>query len=250
MANTCDFLYNLCKQQHSGVTTLFKLLLIEDDTTLFNEIKERLSQWSYDVYGITDFNHVMQEFAEVKPDLVIIDIQLPKFDGFHWCRMIRTHSNVPILFLSSRDHPTDMVMSMQLGADDFIQKPFHFDVLIAKVQATLRRVYNYNTEQVRINSWCGATVDFERNTVSNEKGSIELTKNEMYILKLLIDQKNKIVSRDNLMNSLWDDKRFISDNTLTVNVNRLRKRLGEIELGRFIETKVGQGYLAIEEDSP
>ncbi|WGG45636.1 response regulator transcription factor [Rossellomorea sp. DA94] len=227
-----------------------KLLLIEDDTTLFNEIKERLSQWSYEVYGINDFNHVMQEFTEVKPDLVIIDIQLPKFDGFHWCRMIRTHSNVPILFLSSRDHPMDMVMSMQLGADDFIQKPFHFDVLIAKVQATLRRVYNYNTEQVSIKTWCGATVDFERNMISNEIGSIELTKNEMYILKLLIEQKNKIVSRDTLMNKLWDDKRFISDNTLTVNVNRLRKRLEEIGLGRFIETKVGQGYLAIEEDSP
>lgn len=227
-----------------------KLLLIEDDITLFNEIKERLSQWSYEVYGINDFNHVMQEFAEVKPDLVIIDIQLPKFDGFHWCRMIRTHSNVPILFLSSRDHPTDMVMSMQLGADDFIQKPFHFDVLIAKVQATLRRVYNYNTEQVSIKTWCGATVDFERNMISNEIGSIDLTKNEMYILKLLIEQKNKIVSRDTLMNKLWDDKRFISDNTLTVNVNRLRKRLEEIGLGRFIETKVGQGYLAIEEDSP
>jgi two-component system, OmpR family, bacitracin resistance response regulator BceR len=250
MENTYDLLYNLCKRQVCGVIYLFKLLLIEDDATLFNEIKERLSQWSYEVYGITDFNDVIQEFAEVKPDLVIIDIQLPKFDGFHWCRMIRTHSNVPILFLSSRDHPTDMVMSMQLGADDFIQKPFHFDVLIAKVQATLRRVYNYNTEQVSIKTWCRATVDYERNTVSNERGSIELTKNEMYILKLLIDQKNKIVSRDALINSLWDDKRFISDNTLTVNVNRLRKRLEEIELGRFIETKVGQGYLAIEEDSP
>ncbi|MDQ0856907.1 MULTISPECIES: response regulator transcription factor [Bacillaceae] len=227
---------------------MFKLLLIEDDLTLFNEIKERLNQWSYDVYGITDFNKVMQEFSAVKPDLVIIDIQLPKFDGFHWCRMIRSHSNVPIIFLSSRDHPTDMVMSMQLGADDFVQKPFHFDVLIAKIQAILRRVYNYNTEQVSLKTWCNAAVDYERNTVTNETGSVELTKNEMFILKLLIEQKNKIVSRDKLMNSLWDDKRFISDNTLTVNVNRLRKRLDEIGLGQFIETKVGQGYLAAEEE--
>lgn len=230
------------------VKLLFKLLLIEDDLTLFNEIKERLNQWSYDVYGITDFNKVMQEFSAVKPDLVIIDIQLPKFDGFHWCRMIRSHSNVPIIFLSSRDHPTDMVMSMQLGADDFVQKPFHFDVLIAKIQAILRRVYNYNTEQVSLKTWCNAAVDYERNTVTNETGSVELTKNEMFILKLLIEQKNKIVSRDKLMNSLWDDKRFISDNTLTVNVNRLRKRLDEIGLGHFIETKVGQGYLAAEEE--
>jgi two-component system, OmpR family, bacitracin resistance response regulator BceR len=227
---------------------MFKLLLIEDDLSLFNEIKERLNQWSYDVYGITDFNKVMQEFSAVKPDLVIIDIQLPKFDGFHWCRMIRSHSNVPIIFLSSRDHPTDMVMSMQLGADDFVQKPFHFDVLIAKIQAILRRVYNYNTEQVSLKTWCNAAVDYERNTVTNETGSVELTKNEMFILKLLIEQKNKIVSRDKLMNSLWDDKRFISDNTLTVNVNRLRKRLDEIGLGQFIETKVGQGYLAAEEE--
>lgn len=229
------------------VNSLFKLLLIEDDTTLFNEIEERLTQWSYEVFGIHDFNKVLQEFTEYKPDLVIIDIQLPKFDGFHWCRMIRAHSNVPIIFLSSRDHPTDIVMSMQLGADDFIQKPFHFDVLIAKIQAILRRVYNYNSDKIELKTWCGAAVDYESNIVTLETNSIELTKNEMFILKKLIDQKNKIVSRDELMNSLWDDKRFVSDNTLTVNVNRLRKKLDEIDLGRFIETKVGQGYIAVEE---
>ncbi|WP_449599943.1 response regulator [Paenibacillus sp. Marseille-Q9583] len=228
---------------------MFKLLLIEDDSTLFNEIKERLTQWSYDVYGIQDFSNVTQEFIEIKPDLVIIDIQLPKFDGFHWCRMIRSHSNLPIIFLSSRDHPTDMVMSMQLGADDYIQKPFHFDVLIAKVQAILRRVYNYNTDNLELKTWCGATVDYERNVLTHEMGSIELTKNEIYILKLLIEKKNKIVTREELINSLWDDKRFISDNTLTVNVNRLRKKLDEIGLGSFIETKVGQGYMAIEEEA-
>ncbi|MBT2686681.1 response regulator transcription factor [Bacillus sp. ISL-47] len=228
---------------------MFKLLLIEDDSSLFNEIKDRLSQWSYDVYGIEDFSKVMQEFADVNPDLVIIDIQLPKFDGFHWCRMIRSHSNVPIIFLSSRDHPTDQVMSMQLGADDFVQKPFHFDVLIAKIQAILRRVYNYSAVQVKLKTWCGATVDFDQNTVTNEAGSIELTKNETYILKLLIERKNQIVSRDEIIISLWDDKRFISDNTLTVNVNRLRKKLDEIGLGSRIETKVGQGYMAGEEDT-
>lgn len=231
------------------VKHLFKLLLIEDDTTLFNEIKERLTQWSYDVYGIQDFSNVTQEFIEIKPDLVIIDIQLPKFDGFHWCRMIRSHSNLPIIFLSSRDHPTDMVMSMQLGADDYIQKPFHFDVLIAKVQAILRRVYNYNTDNIELKTWCGATVDYERNLLTHNLGSIELTKNEIFILKLLIEKKNKIVTREELINSLWDDKRFISDNTLTVNVNRLRKKLDELGLGVFIETKVGQGYMAIEEEA-
>lgn len=229
------------------VKSLFKILLIEDDETLFHEMKDRLTQWNYDVYGIQDFNKVIQEFTTIKPDLVVIDIQLPKFDGFHWCRMIRSHSNVPILFLSSRDHPTDMVMSMQLGADDFIQKPFHFDVLIAKLQATLRRVYNYNTEPVSLKTWRGATVDYEKNVVANETGSIELTKNEIFILKLLIEQKNKIVAREELIKSLWDDERFVSDNTLTVNLNRLRKKLDELDLGRFIETKVGQGYMATEE---
>lgn len=234
-------------QYRNVVASLFKIMLVEDDASLFNEIKERLSQWSYGVYGVQDFNRVIQEFTEVKPDLVIIDIQLPKFDGFHWCRMIRSHSNVPIIFLSSRDHPTDMVMSMQLGADDFVQKPFHFDVLIAKIQAILRRVYNYNNEQTELRTWCGATVDYTKNTVSNHLGSLELTKNEMYILNVLIEQKNQIVSREELIKRLWDDERFVSDNTLTVNVNRLRKRLGELGLGSFIETKVGQGYIAIEE---
>lgn len=228
---------------------MYKLLLIEDDRTLFQEIKERLSGWSYDVYGIKDFSQVMQEFAAVKPDCVIIDIQLPKYDGFHWCRLIRSRSNVPILFLSSRDHPADMVMSMQFGADDFIQKPFHFDVLIAKIQAIFRRVYDYNTEPNIVKTWCGATVDVERNLVVNETGTVELTKNEMFILKQLIEQKNKIVSREELIRSLWSDERFVSDNTLTVNVNRLRKKLDGLNLGQYIETKVGQGYMAKEEGS-
>lgn len=230
------------------VVILFKLLVIEDDKTLFNELKTRLTAWSYEVFGVTDFSHVMQDFSHVNPDLVIIDIQLPMFDGFHWCRMIRSHSNVPIIFLSSRDHPTDMVMSMQLGADDFVQKPFHFDVLVAKIQAILRRVYNYSTEKTELKTWYEATIDFEKNSVATANGSIELTKNELYILKILIEHKNKIVTRDHLINSLWNDKRFISDNTLTVNVNRLRKKLEKIGLGKYIETKVGQGYIAIEED--
>ncbi|TFD93665.1 response regulator transcription factor [Jeotgalibacillus sp. R-1-5s-1] len=226
---------------------MFKILLIEDDETLFKEIKDRLMDWQYEVYGVTDFQKVMVSFAEIQPDLVMIDIQLPKFDGFHWCRMIREHSNVPIIFLSSRDHPTDMVMSMNLGADDFIQKPFHFEVLIAKIQAILRRVYNYSTTSSVLRMWMGATIDMESNRVKNDQGMIELTKNEIFILKILVERKNKVVTRDYLINLLWDDQRFISDNTLTVNVNRLRKKLSEIGLGDAIETKVGQGYIAIEQ---
>lgn len=226
---------------------MFKLLLIEDDRTLFQEMEERLAQWSYDVHGIDDFSRVMDVFTAVEPHLVVIDIQLPKFDGFHWCRMIREHSNVPIIFLSSRDHPTDMVMSMNLGADDFVQKPFHFDVLVAKIQAILRRVYNYNTDQNELKTWLGSTIDYERNRVTNEKGVVDLTKNEILILKLLVEKKSKIVSREEIIHRLWEDERFVSDNTLTVNINRLRKKLSDIGLEEAIETKVGQGYIARKE---
>ncbi|MED4956990.1 MULTISPECIES: response regulator transcription factor [Paenibacillus] len=229
---------------------MFNIMLIEDDRSLFQEIKERLEQWSYGVHGVGDFGDVLREFTAIRPDLVVIDIQLPKYDGFHWCRMIRAHSNVPIIFLSSRDHPTDMVMSMQLGADDFIQKPFHFEVLIAKIQATLRRVYDYNTDRMELRTWRGAAVEYVRNTIRNGQGTIELTKNEMLILKMLIERKNRIVSREELIRSLWDNEHFVSDNTLTVNVNRLRKKLEEIGLGAYIETKVGQGYIATEEAAP
>ncbi|MCG7384646.1 response regulator transcription factor [Paenibacillus sp. ACRRY] len=226
---------------------MFKIMLIEDDESLFSEIKERLSQWSYDIYGIQDFSKVMQEYSDVQPQLVIIDIQLPKYDGFHWCRMIRAHSNVPIIFLSSRDHPTDMVMSMHLGGDDFIQKPFHFDVLIAKIQATLRRVYNYNTERIELRTWRGAAIEYVKNTLTLGSEAVLLTKNEMFILKVLVEHKNQIVTREELIRSLWDHEHFVSDNTLTVNVNRLRKKLEPIGLDGYIETKVGQGYMATEE---
>lgn len=222
-------------------------MLIEDDESLFSEIKERLSQWSYDVYGVRDFGKVMQEYSAIQPQLVIIDIQLPQYDGFHWCRMIRAHSNVPIIFLSSRDHPTNMVMSMHLGADDFIQKPFHFDVLIAKIQATLRRVYNYNTERIELRTWRGATIEYVKNTLTHNNESVLLTKNEMFILKVLVEHKNQIVTREDLIRSLWDHEHFVSDNTLTVNVNRLRKKLEPLNLDGYIETKVGQGYMATEE---
>ena len=226
---------------------MFKVMIIEDDATLFEELKERLRQWSYEICGVTQFDRVMQEFVENAPDLVIMDIQLPKFDGFHWCRMIRAHSTVPIIFLSSRDHPMDIVMAMQLGADDFVQKPFHFEVLLAKLQAILRRTYNYNTEPTPLKTWRGAAVEYMKNTIASDQGEVELTKNEMYILGLLLERKNTIVSREELMERLWKNEQFVSDNTLTVNVNRLRKKLETIGLDSYIETKVGQGYMATEE---
>lgn len=226
---------------------MFKIMMIEDDATLFEEMKERLALWSYEIYGVQQFDRVMQEFVEIVPDLLIIDIQLPKFDGFHWCRMVRAHSNVPIIFLSSRDHPMDMVMSIQLGADDYVQKPFHFDVLLAKIQAILRRTYNYNTEPTLLKAWRGAAIEYLKNTIANNQGRVELTKNEMFILARLLERKNTIVSREELIASLWKNEQFVSDNTLTVNVNRLRKKLEIIGLDSYVETKVGQGYMATEE---
>lgn len=221
------------------------ILLIEDDPSIFNEIKERFAQWTLHVQGPQDFKKVMDDFHEIKPQLVIIDIQLPAFDGFHWCREIRATSNVPILFLSSRDHPMDMVMAMQMGADDFVQKPFHMDVLIAKVQAILRRTFDYKDEHSDILIWNGAEIDFARSEVSISNTVIELTKNELFILRILLEKAGQIVSRDDLMRKLWDDERFVNDNTLTVNVNRLRQRLGEIGLEDVIVTKKGLGYMAV-----
>lgn len=225
-----------------------KVLLIEDDESIFSLIQERFLQWNIEVVGPESFQHVMSTFNHENPQLVLIDIQLPAFDGFHWCREIRAKSNVPILFLSSRDHPMDMVMAMQMGADDFVQKPFHMEVLIAKVQALLRRTYDYqemlqNNEDV----WCEAQINYDRALVNYNNQQVELTKNELFILKILVKAKGQIVSRDDLMRKLWDDERFVNDNTLTVNVNRLRQRLEDIGLVDVIVTKKGLGYMAVSE---
>lgn len=223
-----------------------KVLLIEDDTSIFQLIQEKFAQWGIDVIGPDNFQQIMQLFHVQHPQLVIIDIQLPAYDGFHWCREIRAQSKVPIIFLSSRDHPMDMVMAMQMGADDFVQKPFHMEVLIAKVQALLRRAYDYQEAVSEKTLWVGAHIDYDRAVISFEQRQIELTKNELFILKVLVQQVGQIVSRDELMRKLWDDERFVNDNTLTVNVNRLRQRLEEIGLTDVIVTKKGLGYMAVE----
>lgn len=222
-----------------------KIFLIEDDSSIFNLIKERFNLWSMEVVGPKDFKKVLDDFSKEQPHLVIIDIQLPAYDGFHWCREIRRVSKVPIIFLSSREHPMDMVMAMQLGADDFIQKPFHMDVLLAKVQALLRRTYDYTEENTDIKLWNGATVDFSKSMIYYDSHSIELTKNELYILRILLQNVDQIVSRDELIRKLWDDERFVNDNTLSVNVNRLRQKLEEIGLEEVILTKKGLGYMAV-----
>lgn len=226
---------------------LAKILIIEDDATLFNELKNRFEEWDYTIEGIEDFSNVMQTFIATSPELVIIDITLPKYDGFYWCRMIRDVSNIPIIFLSSRDHPTDMVMGMQLGADDYVQKPFNFDVLKAKVEALIRRSYEYHPQALDVFKFRDAIFDFKKLRVTLGDEEIELTKNEAFILSLLSQKVNQVVSRDEIIEALWDDARFISDNTLTVNVNRLRKRLEQIGLTQAIVTKTGYGYLLKEE---
>ncbi|MBS7344363.1 MAG: response regulator transcription factor [Caryophanon sp.] len=222
-----------------------KVLMIEDDASILTLIQERFAQWMIDVVGVDHFEHVLTQFHHEQPQLVLIDIQLPVFDGFHWCREIRMHSNVPIIFLSSRDHPMDMVMAMQLGADDFIQKPFHMDVLVAKVQALLRRTYDYKEAKTMTEQWCGAHIQYDRAIVTYNEQQIELTKNELFILQVLLEQKGHIVARDDLMRKLWDDERFVNDNTLTVNVNRLRQKLEELGLVDVIVTKKGLGYMAV-----
>lgn len=220
-----------------------KILIIEDDRTLMDELRERFQEWDYEVTGVSDFSNVMQDFIAAKPELVIIDITLPKYDGFYWCRMIRDVSNIPIIFLSSRDHPTDMVMGMQLGADDYVQKPFHFDVLKAKVEALIRRTYEYQSQALDVFRFREAVFDFKKLLVTSGELEIELTKNEAFILSLLSQNVDQVVSRDEIIEALWDDSRFISDNTLTVNVNRLRKRLESIGLHDAITTKTGYGYM-------
>ena len=221
------------------------IFIVEDDRTIFDSLKDRFEQWSFNVTGPDDFHDVMNSYVKEEPHLVILDIQLPAYDGFHWCREIRAVSKVPILFLSSRDHPMDMVMAMNMGADDYIQKPFHTDVLLAKVQALLRRAYAYGEDAPDVLEWNGAVIDMKRSVIRLEGQEVELTKNEFYILMVLVGSNNEIVSRDDLIRKLWDDERFVNDNTLTVNVTRLRQKLAELNLGEAIVTKKGLGYMAV-----
>src|SRR5690606_4112720 len=223
-----------------------KIFIVEDDLAIFQSLKENLEKWGMHISGPGNFQDVMAGFSEEQPHLVIMDIQLPVYDGFHWCREIRAVSKVPIIFLSSRDHPMDMVMAMQMGADDYVQKPFNSDVLMAKIQATLRRVYSYGEEaSTDVIEWNGAVIDLKRGMIRMGASEAELTKNEFFILTVLVESKDKIVSRDELIRKLWDDERFVNDNTLTVNVTRLRQKLAELGLENAIMTKKGLGYLAV-----
>lgn len=223
------------------------IFVVEDDAAIFASLKDLLEQWSFHVVGPESFQDIMTPFTESAPQLVIMDIQLPAYDGFHWCREIRSVSNVPIIFLSSRDHPMDIVMAMNMGGDDYIQKPFHTDVLLAKIQATLRRAYSYADaeETTEMLQWNGAVIDLKRCVIERNGREIELTKNEFFILSIMVESNDEIVSRDELIRKLWDDERFVNDNTLTVNVTRLRQKLSDLGLEGAIVTKKGMGYMAV-----
>ncbi|MDC0701818.1 response regulator transcription factor [Priestia sp. AB] len=220
-----------------------KILIVEDDDKIYELVKEKFEQWSFEVAGVEDFQKVMEVFIGESPELVILDVNLPVYDGFYWCQQIRTVSKTPIVFLSSREHPMDIVMAMNVGADDYIQKPFNLDVLVAKVQALLRRTYSYGDTVSDVIEWNGAVLDLKKGSLHYNDQEIHLTKNEFFILRLLLEERGKIVSREELMRRLWEDEKFVSDNTLSVNITRIRTKLEEIGLNDKIVTKKGQGYL-------
>ncbi|MDM8149634.1 response regulator transcription factor [Priestia megaterium] len=220
-----------------------KILIVEDDDKIYELVKEKFEQWSFEVAGVEDFQKVREVFIAESPELVILDVNLPVYDGFYWCQQIRTVSKAPIVFLSSREHPMDIVMAMNVGADDYIQKPFNLDVLVAKVQALLRRTYSYGDTISDVIEWNGAVLDLKKGSLHYKDQEIHLTKNEFFILRLLLEERGKIVSREELMRRLWEDEKFVSDNTLSVNITRIRTKLEEIGLNDKIVTKKGQGYL-------
>lgn len=222
---------------------MYKILIIEDDKALCDNIKKAISNWGYDTVSIENFDNILGEFANHNPHLVIIDINLPYYDGFYWCKKIREISKVPIIFLSSRDSNMDIIMAVNMGGDDFVTKPFSMDVLLAKIQAVIRRTYSYGENEGLIIECNGAILNINDGTLTYKGMRLELTKNEFKILQLLMRNRGKIISRDRIMRALWESEYFISENTLTVNVNRLRKKLEDAGLENFIVTKKSQGYM-------
>lgn len=220
----------------------YRILVVEDDFALAKIMKQQIELWGNEVSLVTDFQNVLSTFLEYDPQLVLMDIKLPFFNGYHWCSEIRKVSNVPILFISSAADNMNIVMTMNMGGDDFIAKPVDTDVLMAKMQAILRRTYDM-AGKIPVLEHRGAILNLGDNSLSFAGQRIELTKNEFRILQTLLQNKGKIVSRDSLMVKLWQDDCYVEENTLTVNVNRLRKKLEAAGLTDFIQTKVGSGYI-------
>lgn len=220
---------------------MYRIMIIEDDQTIAKTLQDFLKQWDYEVYITHDFHDVMQEFKDIQPDLVLLDIGLPYKNGYYWCDEIRKISSIPILFISSINDNMNIVMAMNAGADDFISKPFDLNVLLAKLQAIFRRTYEFNN-QVHVLEYRGIRFQPSSCLVIYQDQKLELTKNEMKILKLLMEHKGTVVKRDELMDYLWQTDSYIDENTLSVNVNRLRKKLESIGIIDFINTRKGIGY--------
>ncbi|MFV0557320.1 MAG: two-component system response regulator SapR [Enterococcus sp.] len=219
-----------------------KIMIVEDESTIRHLIMEELIKWQFEAFGTTNFENVLSDFQTEQPQLVLMDINLPVFDGYYWCQKIRETSKVPIIFISSRNTNMDMIMAMNMGADDFVTKPFEIDVLSAKIKALLRRSYNYtkNEETLTHN---GLSLNVDNSSVLIAGEIIDLSKNEYRLLYILMKNHGKILSREKLLRALWDDERFVDDNTLTVNINRLRRKIEQAGVEDYIETKVGQGYI-------
>ena len=218
-------------------------MIVEDDQKMRQIILESIVIWGFEGCYAQNFNNVFDEFVKYDPDLVLMDINLTAYDGFYWCGKIREISKVPIIFISSRNTNMDIIMAVNMGGDDFIQKPFSLEVLMAKINALLRRTYNYANTISNVIEHNGVVLDLRESSVRFQDRKLELTKNEFKILHILMKDKGKIVSRDEIMRALWEDESFVDDNTLTVNINRLRKKLEDLGLSEFIQTKKGQGYI-------
>ena len=221
---------------------MYRILIVEDDPGIAKAVAAALQKWELDARCVTDFRNVMAEFAQYDPHLVLLDISLPFFNGYHWCSEIRRVSKIPVIFISSASDNMNIVMAMNMGADDFIAKPFDQSVLTAKIQALLRRTYDF-AAAVPILEHRGALLNTGDNTLTYEGRQIELSKNEYRILYTLLENKGKVVSREKLMERLWETDSFVDENTLRVNVNRLRKKLDAAGLPGFITTRFGVGYL-------
>lgn len=220
---------------------MYKIFMVEDDEIIASSIREHLQAWNYDVCCVEDFSNVVAEFVRFDPQLVLMDITLPFFNGYHWCSEIRKISKVPVIFLSSAADNMNIVMAVNMGADDFIPKPFDLEVLTVKIQAMLRRSYDFAGTGSMLEHK-GAILNLNETTLTYQEQKIELTKNEFRILEILMENKEKVVSRETLMTKLWESDNYVDENTLSVNVNRLRKKLEALGLEEFILTKKGIGY--------
>ena len=226
----------------NGAKMMYKILIVEDDMVIARTVKNHLQPWGFEVEYVSDFQNVMTHFVSFDPQLVLLDISLPFVNGFTLCNEIREVSKVPIIFISSASDNMNIVMAINMGGDDFIAKPFDLTILTTKVQALLRRTYDF-TGQTSLLEHRGAILNTSDATLTYNGQKIDLTKNDQKILHVLLENKGKAVSRDVLMTRLWETDSFIDDNTLTVNINRLRKKLEAIGLNDFIKTKKGLGYL-------